>query len=120
MVGAPRLTALLEAGVLLGADEHVLPAKHRWNSMSACAAQVSCGILVHGALPRAFQLAFGQVPGQRQGEDESDYKAALRQKARRSVQFLGAGDPGRSLQGKQQEVLVATFVGEPLEWLQQE
>ena len=35
------------------------------------------------------------------------------------MQFLGAGDPGRSLQGKQREVLVATFVGEPLDWLQQ-
>eukprot|EP00974_Lingulodinium_polyedra_P127832 11203705-Lingulodinium_polyedra.AAC.1 len=67
--------------------------------MSICAARVSCGILLHGAFPRASHRVFGVPAPRAGGEDESDFKVALCQKVSRSLQFLG----DRDLQGKQRE-----------------
>lgn len=79
--------AILNIG-MFGGMGHVVPAKSRWLSTSACLSRLLGGMLFHDLLPRAWRAAFGEWHIDRSLSEGDDYHAQIKSKVYRAKLWL--------------------------------
>lgn len=85
------VAAILAAGIFGGLG-HVVPAKSRWLTTSACLGRLCFGMSVHSILPRVWRLAFGEFSVPQSLGDPDDYHRVVNSKVHRARLWLSQED----------------------------